>query len=211
MMNDRAQLQESRIRAWARGQARAYHVWLRLIEWMGYGRMMRRAMADLPHAPRAILDVGTGTGAAARAAAEAHPAAQVVALDLSAEFLAEARRAGDATRIWFVQASAAALPVRSDAFDLVTSFGVLCHTADAGAVVREMRRILRPGGHALLWTRGKGPSGQLLRLVFPLTSGGARFFLYSRLELRGMFEAAGFVEVSVRTVAHGLLVRGKVV
>lgn len=208
-MDDTARQQESRVRAWARGQARAYPLWLRLIGWMGYGRMMRRAIMGLPGPPRDILDVGTGTGAAARIAAEAYPAARVVALDLSAEFLDEARRGGKADRIRFVQGSATALPARAGAFDLAVSFGILCHTADAGAVVREMRRVLRSGGHALLWTRGRGPSGQLLRWVFPLTSGGAAFYVYSRGELKLLFEAAGFADVRVTGAAHGVLVSGK--
>ncbi len=205
-MDDTARQQEFRVQKWARGQARAYPLWLRLIGWMGYGRMMRRAIAGLPHAPRDVLDVGTGTGAATRIAMEAYPGARVVALDLSPEFLEEARRQGGSIR--FVQGSAAALPVKAS-FDLAMSFGVLCHTADAVQVVREMRRALRPGGQALLWTRGRGPSGQLLRWVFPLTSGGAEFYIYSRRELRRLFEEAGFAEVRVTGDAHGVLVSGK--
>jgi malonyl-CoA O-methyltransferase len=207
-MEEAARQQESRIRRWARGQARAYPFWLRLIGWMGYGRMMRRAIADLPGRPRDVLDVGTGTGAAARIAGEAYPGARVVALDLSPEFLAEARR-GEADRFRFVQGSAGALPVKRGTFDLAMSFGVLCHTADAGAVIREMRRVLRPGGCAVLWTRGRGPSGQALRWAFPVTSGGARFYLYSRRELRRLFEAAGFTQVRVSGEAHGVLVKGR--
>jgi ubiquinone/menaquinone biosynthesis C-methylase UbiE len=133
-----------------------------------------------------------------------------VALDLSAEFLAKARRGAEGGRIRFAQGSAAALPARDGAFDLAMSFGVLCHTADAGGAVREMRRVLRSGGRALLWTRGRGPSGQILRLFFPLTSGGARFYLYSRRELRWLFEGSGFAEVRVKAIAHGLLVSGRV-
>ena len=207
-MEDREQ--EFRVRAWAQRQARAYPAWLRLIGWMGYGRMMRRAIAGLPDPPQDIMDVCTGTGAAARLAAGVYPGARVVAIDLSAEFLAGARRGAEGGRVGFVQGSAAALPARDGAFDLAMSFGVLCHTADAGGVVREMRRVLRPGGRALLWTRGRGPSGQILRLFFPLTSGGARFYLYSPRELRRLFEAAGFADVRITGAAHGMLVSGGV-
>lgn len=208
-MEDREQ--EFRVRAWAQRQAGAYPAWLRLIGWMGYGRMMRRAIAGLPEPPRHILDVGTGTGVAARVAAEVYAGARVVGLDLSADFLAEARRGAEGGRIRFAQGSAAALPARDGAFDLAMSFGVLCHTADAGGAVREMRRVLRSGGRALLWTRGRGPSGQILRLFFPLTSGGARFYLYSRRDLKRLFEAAGFEDVQVTGAAHGLFVSGRVV
>ena len=81
--------QEFRTRAWARAQARAYPAWLRLIGWMGYGRMMRRAIAGLSQPPEDALDVGTGTGVAARIAAEAYSGARVVGVDLSGAFLEE--------------------------------------------------------------------------------------------------------------------------
>lgn len=46
----------------------------------------------------------------------------------------------------FVRGSGTQLPVRDAAFDLVFTHGVIHHISDVGATVRELHRILRPGG-----------------------------------------------------------------
>jgi release factor glutamine methyltransferase len=68
---------------------------------------------------RRLLDVGTGTGLVAAAAAADHGAA-VVALDLSPAMLAHARARVDPLGIPVVAADAAALPCRDESFDAAT-------------------------------------------------------------------------------------------
>ncbi|HEY6594321.1 MAG TPA: class I SAM-dependent methyltransferase [Asanoa sp.] len=110
---------------------------------------LREAEARLlgPVAGRRVLEVGCGAAAAARWLAT--EGASVVATDLSAGMLrhaaAGAQRSG--VRVPLVQSDALALPFRSSAFDVVcTAFGAVPFVADSGALMREVFRVLRPGG-----------------------------------------------------------------
>jgi SAM-dependent methyltransferase len=96
---------------------------------------------------RRVLELGCGAAAGARWLAG--QGAQVVGLDLSAGMLRHAREAGDRSgvRVPLVQADALALPLRTASFDVVcTAFGAVPFVADSGAVMREVARVLRPGG-----------------------------------------------------------------
>ncbi|MBO3737152.1 class I SAM-dependent methyltransferase [Actinoplanes flavus] len=94
-----------------------------------------------------ILELGAGAAAASRWLRRegAHP----VAMDLSGGMLRHAREAEDRTgvRVPLVQADAMALPFAADSFDIVcTAFGAIPFVADSGAAMREVARVLRPGG-----------------------------------------------------------------
>jgi SAM-dependent methyltransferase len=116
-----------------------------------------------------ILEVGCGSAPCARwlAAQGARP----VAFDLSGGMLAHARRGNAATGIEvpLVQASADQMPFADNAFDLACSaFGAIPFVADSEAVLREVVRVLRPGGrfvfavtHPLRWIfpDDPGPEG----------------------------------------------------
>jgi SAM-dependent methyltransferase len=86
------------------------------------------------------LDVGTGTGAGARALAKRFPSAEVVGLDVAPAMLEEARRL--APEIEFVEGDAADLPFRVGEFDLVTHANMI-------PFLDETARVLRPGGWAI--------------------------------------------------------------
>ncbi|WP_308016435.1 class I SAM-dependent methyltransferase [Jidongwangia harbinensis] len=94
-----------------------------------------------------VLELGAGAAAGARWLAG--QGAEVVALDLSAGMLRHAREAADRSgvRVPLIQADALALPFADRAFDVVcTAFGAVPFVADSGAVMREVARVLRPGG-----------------------------------------------------------------
>jgi ubiquinone/menaquinone biosynthesis C-methylase UbiE len=98
------------------------------------------------------LDVGSGTGAVADAAGRL--GARVVATDLSLPMLgASGRRLGRAA-----VADVVALPFANDAFDAVLAGFVINHLDPAGAL-REMARVVRPGGVVLAstWADGTDP------------------------------------------------------
>lgn len=100
-----------------------------------------------------ILDVGTGAGLLALEAVRRWPSARVVGLDASTGMLGvAAREAGQRLdgdqreRLELVTADAGRLPFPDASFDLVLASFVLQLVADRGAVLREVRRVLRGGG-----------------------------------------------------------------
>jgi len=101
--------------------------------------------------PRRVLDVATGGGHTALAFAAFAPA--VVAFDLTLPMLGAARdfaRDRGVGHVRFVAGDVAALPFADSAFDVVTCRIAAHHFADVAAAVRQVHRVLRPGGSFLL-------------------------------------------------------------
>jgi SAM-dependent methyltransferase len=96
---------------------------------------------------RRVLEVGCGSAPCARWLRTA--GAHVVGIDLSAGMLRHALAAADRTgvRVPLVQADAAALPFGPGSFEVACSaFGAVPFVADSAQVMREVARVLRPGG-----------------------------------------------------------------
>lgn len=111
-----------------------------------FGQWGERVAAEAEIGPgQRVLDVACGTGALARAAAErVGPNGSVVGLDPNPDMLAVARRKRPA--IEWRDGRAEALPFPDRSFDAVVSqFGVMFFEDKPGAL-REMMRVLRPGG-----------------------------------------------------------------
>jgi SAM-dependent methyltransferase len=127
-------------------------------------------------AGRKILEVGAGAAQCSRwlAGQGAHP----VALDLSASQLRHARAldARARVRLPLVLADAQRLPFADGSFDLACSaYGAVPFVADAEAVMREVCRVLRPGGrwvfsvtHPIRWSflDDPGPNGLVARTSY---------------------------------------------
>ncbi len=96
-----------------------------------------------------LLDVATGTGAVALALARRYGCA-VTAVDQSPEMLAVATRRVAAARtthpIRLVEARAEALPFDDASFDALTFTYLLRYVEDPAAALRELARVVRPGG-----------------------------------------------------------------
>ncbi len=102
------------------------------------------AKANLP--PNAVVaDVGTGTGFVA--AGLASRAARVIGFDASPDMLAVARRnLAQFANAEFREATGDQLPVSSEMFDGVFANMYLHHAPDPLATIKEMARVLKPGG-----------------------------------------------------------------
>ena len=109
-----------------------------------------------------VLDVATGTGAVAIELARVH-GCRVVGVDQSAEMLATARTrvedAGLADRVRLTDGSAERLPFPDESFDSLTFTYLLRYVDDPSAVLRELARVVRPGGvvAALEFAVPRGP------------------------------------------------------
>jgi demethylmenaquinone methyltransferase/2-methoxy-6-polyprenyl-1,4-benzoquinol methylase len=91
-----------------------------------------------------VLDVATGTGAVARDLL-ARKGCTVVGLDQSPEMLAEARLRVP-PGITLVEGEADSLPFPDATFDALTFTYLLRYVPDPGATLRELARVVRPGG-----------------------------------------------------------------
>ena len=126
-----------------------------------------RLLGDV--AGRRVLEVGCGSAPCARYLAR--QGADVIAFDVSAGMLAHARAAArrTGTPVPLVQADVCELPFRDRSFDLAFSaFGGIPFVADSAGAMREVARVLRPGGrwvfsvtHPMRWAfpDDPGPAG----------------------------------------------------
>jgi SAM-dependent methyltransferase len=101
---------------------------------------LEAALARLNVAPTRILDVGTGTGVAARFLATRYPEAAVVGVDLTPAMVDEARQLLPPdleSRVRYEVADAAALPFDAGAFDLVVLLNMIPFFAEVARVTAE--------------------------------------------------------------------------
>ncbi|MBD5188486.1 MAG: bifunctional demethylmenaquinone methyltransferase/2-methoxy-6-polyprenyl-1,4-benzoquinol methylase UbiE [Bacteroidales bacterium] len=117
---------------------------------LGIDRRWRAKAVGMLGAPGRILDVATGTGDLALLLARRIPGSEIVGVDLSEGMIAVGRKkiadAGLADRITLRAADCLNLPFADNSFDCITvAYGVR-NFADIPAGLREMQRVLRPGG-----------------------------------------------------------------
>jgi SAM-dependent methyltransferase len=125
-----------------------------------------------------ILDIGCGTGGNLEMLAEFGEAEGV---DVSVDALEFCRARG----LKIKQGAAESLPYEDGSFDLVTGLDVVEHLDDDVAGLREMRRVLRPGGRALIFV----PAFMFLWGVQDDVSNHRR--RYTLATIRKSMEAAG--------------------
>ncbi len=97
--------------------------------------------------PTRLLDVASGTGDLALAIQRSCPGCEVIASDFCAEMLTHATRRGVTHTL---VADALALPFPDASFDAVSVAFGLRNMADYPAALREMTRVLKPGGHLVI-------------------------------------------------------------
>jgi len=115
-----------------------------------YAPWMPQVMEFAQHGGQDVLEVGGGIGT--DLAQFAAHGARVTDVDLAAGHLRLAEENFQLRGLQgrFIHRDAESLPFPDGSFDLVYSNGVLHHTPDTRAVVAEIRRVLRPGGRAIV-------------------------------------------------------------
>jgi demethylmenaquinone methyltransferase/2-methoxy-6-polyprenyl-1,4-benzoquinol methylase len=206
----------------------------------GQNRRWRTAMVDAvaESAPRSVLDVATGTAGVALMLAD-RTGARVTGVDLTEPMLRRGRarvvRAAD-DRVRLAVARAEQLPFDDGTFDALTFTYLLRYVADPAATLRELARVVRPGGTIASLEFGVPPRPVWLpawrlytRAVLPaagLVTGGREWahvgrFLgpsieehYRRYPVEAhvaMWHEAGLEDVRTRAMSlgGGLVMRGR--
>lgn len=169
------------------------------------------------------LDVGTGTGDLALEL-QRDGTRLVVGVDFASRMLSAAvRKAGNAAGLTWAQADALSLPFPDATFDCVTNAFLLRNLVDLPAGLREMARVLRPGGHLIcldMTHPRPGVFGSLYRFYFnrllprwnAAISGDRAAYRYLPNSLAGfpdadglcrLLEQAGLERVMVTRLARG--------
>lgn len=156
--------------AWEK-HARDWITWVRRPGHDSYDRYHRDQFLPLVPLPgRRTLDVGCGEGRLTRHLASLGH--RMVGIDVSPTLIAAARELPPEIELHV--ADAAALPFDDASFDQIVSFMCLHDVDDLGGAVREIARVLSPGGVACL------------AVVHPLNSAG-RFEKHGRFVIRGSY------------------------
>jgi demethylmenaquinone methyltransferase / 2-methoxy-6-polyprenyl-1,4-benzoquinol methylase len=183
-------------------------------------RWRRLAAASAVRAGDRVLDAACGTGDLAIADLKAG-AGKVTGLDFSAKMLERARRKN--TTIEWLQGDMLALPFADETFDAATvGFGVR-NVEDLGLGLRELRRVLRPGGRLAILeiTQPRGALRPFYSLWFDrivpllgkvLPGGDAYTYLPASVKrfptaerLADMLREAGFIDVRFKLMGGSIV------
>ena len=165
-------------------------------------------------AGESVLDVGCGTGVVTRLAAErVGPDGAVTGLDVNPGMLAVARSVTPPDlEIEWHEASAESMPLPDGAFDVVLCQLSLQFVPDRPQALREMHRVLKPGGRLVITLPGPAaPMFEILadamgRHIAPQAAGFVRvvFSLDEEAEIKNLLNGAGFRDVSAEAEIRDL-------
>lgn len=190
---------------------------------LGTDVLWRRKTALLvaSFAPRRVLDLATGSGDLALAIQAACPFAQVLGADFSVPMMREAQRQ---RFLHLIAADALALPLADASFDVITVAFGLRNMASWPGALREMLRVLRPGGHLVVLDFSlpslppfRAPYVFYLKHVMPRVAGlltgkrDAYEYLCGSIErfpsgaqMEALMRECGFVDPASRPLSFGI-------
>jgi SAM-dependent methyltransferase len=194
----------------------AYEHWVGSAHTGAHGRRTaaRNAAFFLPHLERGmrVLDAGCGPGSITLGLADAVAPGEVVGIDLSGKILEKARSLATergCANVRFEEADLCALPFEEGAFGAVFAHAVLQHLGEPARALRELYRVLQPGGvigvadadydGALYW-----PDDPLLPRSMEIVASMREARGNARIgkQLRSLLADAGFVQTRA-TVTGG--------
>lgn len=194
---------------------------------LGQDQKWRRFVVRSAGNPEAesTLDLATGTGDIAALMKETFPGAKVYGADFSLNMLKEAQRRFNKRNLSWLACDANTLPFASNSFDAVTFGYLLRNVDDALQVLKEVHRVLKPGGRVVCLDTTP-PEKNLMypfvrfyfRFGIPILGKmiaddeaayayltGSTMDFYSAQELAEQFTAAGFKDVAFKKFMFGTI------
>ncbi|MBG1230764.1 class I SAM-dependent methyltransferase [Aestuariivirga litoralis] len=161
-------------------------------------------LEGLSLADKSVLDIGCGAGGIEVELIRAHGAAYVTGIDVEDGVLAVARRtaknANIADRAGFVKVAPGPLPFPPQTFDVVFSKDSIVHIPDKHALMREVSRVLKPGGWLVAsdWLIGHDgePSAQMKAYI---AAEGLDFGMAAPAHYSDALSMAGFESVLLKS------------
>jgi SAM-dependent methyltransferase len=179
---------------------------LRPRPWFMNGLKLRYLLDDLSSVHGRVLDVGCGAGQVAKAVKRARRDLEVLACDVSRSAIAAASASPEG--VDFRLATAERLPFADGELDFVWIFDVLEHVEDPESVLREVARVLKPGGGFHIVLPLEGQPRTLYRLVGTGTRWtakvrhGGHVQIFSASRFRAMAAACGLPVTRTRWSYH---------
>jgi SAM-dependent methyltransferase len=179
---------------------------LRPRPWFMNGLKLRYLLEDLAPVHGRVLDVGCGAGQVAKAVKRSRSDLEVFACDVSRSALAAASASPEG--VDFRLATAERLPFADAELDFVWIFDVLEHVEDPESVLREVARVLKPGGGFHIVLPLEGQPRTLYRLVGAGTRWtakvrhGGHIQIFSADRFRAMAAACGLPVTRTRWSYH---------
>ncbi|WP_267634771.1 methyltransferase domain-containing protein [Frigidibacter sp. RF13] len=163
-----------------------------------------RVLEGADIAGMSVLDIGCGAGGIDLALVRSHGAGYVTGIDVEDSVLARARSlvaaAGLQGRIGCVKVAPGPLPFPPGTFDVVFSKDSIVHIPDKHALMREVFRVLKPGGWFMAsdWLIGREgpPSAEMAAYI---AAEGLDFGMASPARYREAMAEAGFTDISVKS------------
>jgi phosphoethanolamine N-methyltransferase len=161
-----------------------------------------RLIAGVDFTGRDVLDIGAGAGAVDCLLVARHGAGHVTAIDVEDTVLATARKLAASRllddRIDFVKVAPGPFPFAPASFDIVFSKDSIVHIPDTHALMAEVFRVLRPGGHFVAsdWLIGheREPSPEMAAY---LQAEGLDFGMASPERYLDAMQKAGFTAIAI--------------
>ena len=186
--------------------------WQDTVDRFGFGQAYRRLLRPIlegacstpQQAPLRVLDAGIGTGAMSEAlASQAVRAVDLHGVDLSEKMLVQARHRLESQvgSLTLRAADLDALPYPDGAFDMVLAAHVIEHLVEPDRALREISRVLKPGGVVVAVVTRASMAGALIQLMW-------RTHRVEPARARAWFKQAGLVSVEAIAFAKGTRARG---
>lgn len=166
----------------------------------GGAEELKRMFAGIDLTGATVLDLGCGIGGYDRILVETLGASRVTGIDIDRASIGAARRMarerGLSDRLDFIAVEPGPLPFETDSFDIAYSKDSIVDIPEKAAVLREMYRVVKPGGHVVVsdWFRSEEPYTEEMRAW--ATTGDETYEMDTIGNAAAYLEQAGFADIA---------------